>query len=161
MKDLARKARKVIEKIRYMNIASVTKNEEPWNTPVSASFDKKLNFYWASWKENQHSKNLKHNHNVFITIYDSTVGEGKGFGVYMQGVAREAKNLIEIMTGISTHYRRAQKKARAVKEFLKGYPRRIYKFIPKRVWVNGDGEVKGNFVDIRKELRLKDLINAK
>ncbi len=47
----------------------------PWNSPVYSAFDKDYNFYWASWKENQHSKNIKENEKVFVVIYDSTVPE--------------------------------------------------------------------------------------
>ena len=39
-------------------------------------------------------------------------------------------------------------------EFLKDYPRRVYKAVPEKVWINSDGEVNGNFIDIRLEVDL-------
>jgi len=29
------------------------------------------------------------------------------------------------------------------------FPRRIFKFVPEKVWVNSEGDVNGNFVDTR------------
>lgn len=45
------RAVKVIKKIEYINIASITPEGLPWNTPVYTAFDKNLNFYWMSWKK--------------------------------------------------------------------------------------------------------------
>ena len=35
--------------------------------------------------DSQHSKNIRSNHKTFAVIYNSTVKEGTGFGVYFQG----------------------------------------------------------------------------
>lgn len=155
--SLLKQAKEVIESIRYLNIASICDDGKPWNTPVYISYDSNLNFWWMSWKDNQHSKNVRANSQVFCTIYDSQVREGEGFGVYFQGHAFEVTSPKEMLTGILVHYRRVNKKARAVKEFLKHFPRRVYKFVPEKVWVNGDGDINGNFIDVRHELNLKKL----
>ncbi len=34
------------------------------------------------------------------------------------------------------------------------FPRRIYKFIPEKIWINDVSDIKGNFIDIRKEINL-------
>jgi len=85
-------------------------------------------------KENIHSKNIAHNKNIFAVIYDSTAPAGTGFGVYLKGTAVVVTNPIEI--------------------FMKRFPRRLYKFVPEIVWVNGDGTKDGDFVDIRTEIPL-------
>src|SRR3989344_4776521 len=90
------KAHRIIEKILYITIATVSKDGRPWNSPVYCAFDEDYNFYWASWRENQHSKNIKENNNVFIVIYDSTVPEGTGEGVYVQAKAYELNDGEEI-----------------------------------------------------------------
>lgn len=96
--DLVRQAKDVLQKIHYITIATSDKNGQPWNSPVSSRFDKKYNFFWASWTENQHSKNIKENPKVFVVVYDSTVPEGTGFGVYMKGKAHQLdkENMEEI-----------------------------------------------------------------
>lgn len=147
------KAKTILSKIRYINIASVSVDGQPWNTPVSAFFDDQLNFYWASWKENQHSKNIRSNPNIFLTVYDSTAAEGTGEGVYMQAKAFELSDPDEINRALA--FRDKKKKARQAEEYLGEYPRRLYKAVPEKFWLNGDGEISGNFVDVRIEVKMK------
>ncbi len=80
-------AKRIVKENLYINIATVTPDGMPWSSPVYSSFDKNYNFYWASAKSGQHSKNIRENNNIFVVIYDSTVREGTGKGVYMKGKA--------------------------------------------------------------------------
>jgi nitroimidazol reductase NimA-like FMN-containing flavoprotein (pyridoxamine 5'-phosphate oxidase superfamily) len=157
MDDLIKEAAKVIKNQLYINLATVTPKGKPWNTPVYCAYNKDLNYYWFSWKKNQHSVNIRKNPSVFATVYDSTVPAGTGFGVYFQGKAYELTNLKTIMTGIRVVYGREKRKPRDISQFLKKFPRRIYQFKPNKVWVNGDGDMNGNFIDIRTELNLTRL----
>lgn len=157
MDALVKEAAKVIKKILYINIASITPSGKPWNSPVYSAYDNKLNFFWLSWKLNQHSKNVRNNPAVFITIYDSTTPAGTGFGVYLEGKAYELNNPKDIFLGIKEIYKREKRKPTDVIQFLKKFPRRTYKFVPSRAWVNGDGEIDGNFIDKRTELDLEKL----
>jgi|SRR3989338_6600138 len=152
--ELVNKARKVIDKILYITLATCDQKANPWNSPVYSAFDKNYIFYWASWSQNQHSKNIRENSNVFVVIYDSTVPESTGFGVYMKGKAYELglKDSLEIMKALKLLYHRKNKKPRTFKEFLGIFPRRVYKFVPEQVWVNGDGKIKNNYVDRRVEM---------
>lgn len=157
MEDKIAKAVEIIKKIEYLNIASITPEGLPWNSPVYTAFDKNLNFYWFSWAKNQHSVNVRKNPNVFITIYDSTQPAGTGTGIYFSGKAYELINPKDIIVGLSVGYKRSKHKMRDVAEFLTHYPRRVYKFIPKKAWINGDSDIKGNFIDIREELILDEI----
>jgi len=38
--------------------------------------------------------------------------------------------------------------------FLNTSPRRVYKAIPEKFWINVDGEIDGQFVDKRVEIKL-------
>src|SRR3990167_9935877 len=155
METFLQQAKDVIEKIKYLNIASISSEGFPWNTPVYTSYDKNLNFYWLSWKKNQHSQNIEHNPQVFITIYDSSVPEGTGFGVYFQGKASRVIDPTEILILLKSHYSMANSKMRAVEKFIKKFPRRVYKFTPEKAWVNGDAEIEGEPIDTRVELNLE------
>lgn len=157
MENLIKKSKEIIEKIEYLNLATITPEGLPWNSPVYCSFDKELNFYFLSWKENQHSKNIRNNENVYITIYDSTIPASTGVGVYFQGKAYELSNPIDIVKGLTHHYGRSKKKMKDVMMFLTSYPRRVYKFVPERAWINGEGEIEGNYIDNRTELNLEEL----
>lgn len=152
-----KKARKIIEKISYITIATSSKDGRPWNSPVYCAFDEDYNFFWASWKKNQHSKNIRDNNQVFIVIYDSTVPEGTGEGVYIQGKAYEVNNEREIKHALSYLDGRVNKKKdpkTRVAEFQGNKPRRVYKAVPEKVWVNGEGDIGGEYVDKRVEVDL-------
>jgi hypothetical protein len=155
--ELEIKAVAVIKQIEYLNIASITPDGMPWGTPVYTVYDKELNFHWLSWKENQHSLNVAHNPNVFVTLYDSTVPCSTGFGVYLQGKVKPVMNPVHLAKCLLTFYNRRNRQPRDVKEFLTSYPRRLYMFTPERIWVNGDGEINGNYIDVRTELDLDNL----
>lgn len=156
MKDLnAEKAKKIIEKILYITIATSSKDGGPWNSPVYSAFDENYNFFWVSWKENQHSKNIRENNNVFIVIYDSTVPEGTGEGVYIKARAYELTDEKETEHAISYLDERINKKGRhKVSQFIGSIPRRVYKAVPEKFWMNAEGDIKGEYIDKRVEVKL-------
>lgn len=148
------KAKTIIAKIIYITIATVSKDSKPWNTPVYSAHDEKFNFFWASWKENEHSKNVQNNGDVFLVIYDSTAPEGTGEGVYVKAKAYELTDQKEIEHAMKYLYGRKNKTPRKVDEFLGDYPRRVYKAVPEKFWLNTDGDINGNYVDKRIEVDL-------
>jgi len=152
--DLVNQAKKTIEKILYLTLATSNKNSEPWNSPVYSAFDKGYTFYWSSWTDNQHSKNILENENAFIVIYDSTVPEGTGFGVYMKGKASklDKEDIEEIQKAIKLLSGRKNANPRNPREFLEEFPRRIFRFVPEEVWVNSEGDINGNFIDTRVDI---------
>jgi len=151
-------AKRIIEKILYITIATVNKNGQPWNSPVFSAFDKNLNFFWASDQNGQHSKNIRENNKVFIVVYDSTVPEGTGEGVYFKATAYELTDEKEILEALEVLDKRVGKiKERSASEFLGDFPRRVYKAVVEKVWVNADGEINGNYVDTRLEVNLESL----
>jgi len=152
--DNLEKAKKIIADIIYINIATVSPGGKPWNSPVYCAFDEQYNFYWASWRENEHSKNIAQNPNIFITIYDSTAPEGTGEGVYIQANACEITNPQEIEHAIKYYYGRKNGTPRKIEEFLGEYPRRMYKAILEKVWMNDEGNINGNYIDIKTEVNL-------
>ena len=158
MKSLEEKAAEVINNIEYLNISSVTPDGLPWGTPVYTAYDKDMNFYWISWKDNQHSINLRNNPKAFVTIYDSTVNSGTGFGVYMEGKVEEISNPLVIGEGMLVLYKRAKLKLEDIKKFISSYPRRVYRFIPQKAWVNGDKKLEGSTIDTREEVSLNKII---
>jgi hypothetical protein len=124
----------ILEKIRYINLATVSEDGSPWNTPVSASHDKELNFLWGSSPDNVHSKNIRRDGRVFVTVYDSTVPEGTGEGLYLVGLAEEIGP-------------------------LEGTAVFKYKFVPKQAWINDESKNEdGSYKhDIRVELDLNSV----
>lgn len=124
----------ILKTIHYINIATVNEDGTPWLSPVSASFNSNLSFFWGSAPLNIHSKNIERDGRVFVVVYDSTVPEGTGEGIYMKGHASALE-----LTGSGI----AKK----------------YQFIPQEAWINDvetndDGSYKH---DIRVELQLDEL----
>jgi hypothetical protein len=152
--DRAEKAKEIISKLLYITVATATPNGLPWNSPVFAAFDENYTFYWTSWPGTQHSQNITANPHVFLVIYDSTVPQGQGEGVYIQANALEVTDIKDIQRGSDILYARKGKPTRDAKEFLGDSPRRMYKAVPEKAWVNLDIDVKNSFIDTRKEIVL-------
>lgn len=161
--DYNKRAAQIIDQILYITIASVTPQGEPWNSPVYSAFDKDLNFYWCSDKNGQHSQNVRHNGKAFLVIYDSTVPEGQGEGVYLQVDVTELTEADQIQYGYQTLQARKNKQPAddAWQKFTGDGVRRIYQAKPTRAWMN-DAEMDGHtFIrDIRVELVLDDVKSA-
>jgi nitroimidazol reductase NimA-like FMN-containing flavoprotein (pyridoxamine 5'-phosphate oxidase superfamily) len=136
MNEQIEKAKKLIGEIPYITIASITPDGNPWNSPVFAVPDEKYNFIWNSSMESQHSKNISANGNIFIVIYNSTVHEGQGFGVYIEAEAKEINNEKERENAVKIFYKKINKTPPAKTEFSEPSVRRMYIAMPKKVWVN-------------------------
>jgi hypothetical protein len=129
-------ARVILNKIHYLNIATVNEDGSPWNSVVSSSHDEQLNFYWGSSPDSVHSQNIRRDSRVFVTIYDSTVPEGTGEGLYLLGKAEEL----------------GPEDGTAVYK---------YKFMPEKIWINDEAKNEdGSYNhDIRVEIDLNLLLD--
>lgn len=153
MDDRSR-ARKTIEKIRYITIATSDRKGRPWNTPIYSAYGNGYTFYWVTSPRSRHSLNIKQNKRVAIVVYDSTVPEGAGFGVYIDARSGMVTDRAEQEKALRLLYGRKNKNPRPLSDFTGSSPRRIYKAVPRRFWVNSVAFVRGHPVDIRKEIRL-------
>lgn len=152
--DPVAKAKQTIEAINYITLATVTEEGKPWNSPVYAAHDKAHNFFWCSWLENQHSKNILANGQIFIVIYDSTAQEG--FGVYIEAEAQvlDSKEQLEEVPN-DLYVGPNHVAGKQPYEYLLGdFPRRVFKAVPETCWVNQDSDIDGNFIDTRTEIKL-------
>lgn len=156
--DHTKRASEILKKIKYATLATVTPEGLPWNSPVAHELDSSLNIYWVSDKEGQHSKNVMANKRVFIVIYNSTVPEGDGEGVYIQANVEQVTDPAEILK-----VRRIKKGShfeQSPDSFLGESIRYMYKAVPEKVWMN-DAEIKdGVFIrDYRVEVSIGQLMN--
>jgi general stress protein 26 len=155
MKDLNKRAKEIIEQIRYITIASVTENGMPWNSPVFAAYDEDYNFYFGTHTDSQKAKNIKNNPNVFITIYDSTVPPGTGEGVYIKATVQQINDLDEIKRLLrDVLMPRHDNHFWDIAAISGDGPVRLYKATPQKAWMNDDGQKNGHYVDIRTEIQL-------
>ena len=154
MGDQVTKAKDIISKIIYITIASVSKNGQPWNSPVYSAYDREYNFYWSSSRDSQHSKNIYDNPNIFLVIYDSTIAEGQGIGVYVKAKAFELTYESELQKALELLYGRKNKPPKPAADFLYDSPRRVFKAEPEQFWINTDDKVDGHHIDKRVEIKL-------
>ncbi len=152
--DKTEKARKIISDILYITIATSSKDAVPWNSPVYSSYDGNYNFFWVSSPGAKHSKNIKENNQVAIVIYNSTDPEGTGEGVYIQAKAYELADPKEIEEALRFHYGRKNKPKRQISDFLDDSPRRVYKAVPEKFWINETQKFNGHPVDVRTEVAI-------
>ncbi len=155
-------AKQIIKKILYITIATVSAENQPWNTPVYSSYDEDFTFYWASDQNSEHSQNIAQNNKVFLVIYDSTVQEGKGEGVYVQATASIVEEEEEVTRALTYLYTRKgdDPDKRTAEEFMGEHPRRVYKAVPEKMWINGNGDINGNYIDVRLPVNLPVLIRS-
>lgn len=145
-------AKSILDSIKYATIATVSADATPWNTPVASfHFADDYILYWASWQDNQHSRNIRANSKMFVVVYDSTPADGSPTaGVYMQGEAYELTDEQQVMQAALV-FKGDPYNPSDGKQYLGEYPRRIYKFVPGKIWMNDGDELNGNFIDVRKE----------
>ena len=158
---LSARASEIIGNIQYLTIASISSSGEPWNTPVFTAFDDQLNFYWFSDHQAQHSRNVRETGKAFLVIYDSTVPEGTGEGVYIQAAVKELTQEAEVLSALRILDARAgKKKPRDFNNYSGGAILRGYQARPLKIWMNSDEtNADGEYIrDIRVELDLKSLI---
>lgn len=146
-------AKRIISEVVYINIATVSVDGHPWNTPVYAAFDSRYNFYWVSSPKSQHSKNIEANGRAYVTIYDATRKHGT-LGVYLQGRARVLFRQPEITRAIGVFYGRKGHPVKTALNFLGSSPRRLYKFTPSSSWMNTYTKTGGYWIDGRTPFKL-------
>src|SRR5258708_17012146 len=99
-KSLEEKYREIIKKNIYLAVATASKEGKHWISPVFYAFDDGYNLYWVSNKDSLHSQLIRANPQVAIVIFDSSVPEGAGDGVYFEAIASELETEEEIKQGI-------------------------------------------------------------
>jgi nitroimidazol reductase NimA-like FMN-containing flavoprotein (pyridoxamine 5'-phosphate oxidase superfamily) len=87
--DIAKTARGIIDRNRYMVVATSDPSGQPWPSPVYFAHRDYREFFWVSDPDAAHSRNLRERREVGIVIFDSRAKLGSGQGVYISGVAHE------------------------------------------------------------------------
>jgi general stress protein 26 len=154
MEDLVVKAKEILKEVPYLTIASITPEGLPHNTPVFTVHDENYNFFWNSEVTSQHSKNIRNSPQVFCVIYNSSVAQGKGKGVYILGKAYELNDSEELKEALEVFYGGIGKEPKPFDFFLGENTKRFYKFVPERFWLNELNKKDGIIVDGKTEIIL-------
>lgn len=152
-----KRTKEILSTVLYATVATASKAGKPWNSPVAGFWDNDFNLYWFSAKDSVHSSNIRENEDIFVVVYDSTMKEGTGEGVYIEATAYEVtdpdeiKQVVDLQTGTMRC---------SVEQVSSDAIHRFYKATPKSIWMNDDQkDTEGNYVkDIRVEVSLTDLV---
>jgi hypothetical protein len=149
---LVLKAKQEISERIYLTLATSDFAGHPWNSPVYTAYDARYGFYWISEKSSRHSQNLSFNPESAVVIYNSSAPLFSGFGVYMQGSAKELNRIAQISKGLELISARAGLPLPSAEHFQGSNRLRVYKFIPRKFWVNTQVQVGAELVDRRLQI---------
>ncbi len=136
----------------YATISTVDATGLPWAAPVWYVYENKTLYWWSS-QSSQHSLNIALNGSVYVTIFDSTLPEGKGLGAYCRAEASEIQqNRLEEICKL---YNATTQVFKLNKANCSGEaPTRLYQATIKKAWINSESIVNNQYVDSRVEIQL-------
>ena len=132
---LADEAHRTLERITYAVLATVSADGRPWNAPLYVAFDHRA-FYWSSHHDAQHSRNIAVNPSVMLVVFDSTVPDAGGHGVYVRATAHELMDAASIERALLALAARRNEPVRPVDDFLAPRAQRVYEAVTEEVWTN-------------------------
>src|SRR5262249_45927281 len=132
---LADEAHRTLDRITYAVLATVSLDGRPWNAPLYVAFDRRA-FYWSSRHEAQHSRNIAVNPSVMLVVFDSTLPDASGHGVYVRATAHELRDGTSIERALLALAARRNQPVRPVADFLAPHAQRVYEAVTEEVWTN-------------------------
>ena len=141
-------AKRLIQRLNYMTLATADADGQPWNSPVFCAYDGEKTFYWGSRAAAQHSQNITANNQGFIAIYDSTIEPGHGEGFYAKAVCGVLVEMAEIDRAIALLHQRFGESYMTIDDVRGTAERRLYKAVVESAWV------KNLEIDVREEVLL-------
>ena len=153
--DLAERSAEILTHCLYTNIAT-SHHDQPWNSPVTAIPDPALTFYWSSWAQAVHSRNIAANPRAFLTFYDSTRVRGTNNlrCVYLQCEAGEVTDADEAEKAFALLY---PDETVDLSSFLGEGIKRFYRATPLKAWLNSlsEKELAPDTLKMRTEVSLE------
>ena len=90
--ELEAAAKAIIDGNRYMTLGTADQTGRPWVSPVWYAPDGYREFFWASYPDARHSRNIAARPEIAIVIFDSRAAVGSGQGVYMSAIAEQVSD---------------------------------------------------------------------
>jgi uncharacterized protein YhbP (UPF0306 family) len=135
-------ARRIIDALMYMTLATADADGRPWATPVWFAHDEYSQFVWVSDPSARHSRNIAARAEVGIVIFDSTVPIGGAEAVYVEASAEqlrgaEAERAVEVFSRRSTE---VEGREWTLAEVTASAPLRLYRATASATYVLGPGD---------------------
>ncbi len=137
---------KDLKEPRFCTVATVDAEGHPWSAPVFFAYDDAGNIFWTSAVNAQHSINIVSDARVFISMISESpdrknIGNN---GLYLQGKARAAESLEEVIKIREILCRRMRIESKHPESFFGKSPRNVYVFTPGKAWCDGMIEVSAD-----------------
>ncbi len=87
--DNDRLARRILDEVRYVVLATAARDGRPWANPVWFAHDEYRALYWVSAPDSRHSLNIRERPELAMTVFDSTAMPNHGQAVYLSGRAEQ------------------------------------------------------------------------
>ncbi len=152
--DRSQRAQEILKRSPIATLATVADDGQPRSTPVTAAWDDNYNCYWTSFSDTEHSKNIRVNPSIFISLFDAQDELLKASGIYVKARAIELSEESEIDAAATYVYSSKGKPVPSTNEFIGGSPKRIYKATPERMWVSLREDFEIDPKTSRKEITL-------
>jgi pyridoxine/pyridoxamine 5'-phosphate oxidase len=135
-------ARRVLDVITYLTLATADAAGRPWATPVWFAERDLREFTWVSRFETRHSRNIAERPEVSLAIFDSTVPVGSAIAVYVDATAEE---LVEGDLSGALDVFNARSIAQGLRAWrpsdVSGFaPHRLYRATASQAWVLDEEE---------------------
>ncbi|WKZ23862.1 MAG: pyridoxamine 5'-phosphate oxidase family protein [Candidatus Dojkabacteria bacterium] len=136
---------RILTEVRYLSLATLGDNSQPWISTIFYAYNKNLDFIWMSKKDTRHSQNIEKNPSVALNMYWVGPGHDNVDALYIEAQAQEITGLRATIASLSTYTQRllqqkffnsseAKKFLAHPEDFLKEAPFRLYKASPTAVY---------------------------
>lgn len=135
-------ARRVLDAITYVTLATADAAGHPWATPVWFAERDLREFIWVSRFETRHSRNVAERPEVALAIFDSTVAVGSAIAVYVEAMAEEVAegDLAEALEVFNERSVAQGLRAWRPSDVSGFAPHRIYRATASQAWVLDEEE---------------------
>lgn len=94
-------ARRILDGICYMVLATADAAGVPWASPVWFAQEDYREFYWVSAPDARHSRNIAERPEIAMVVYDPTLPPGSAEAVYMSATAGLASHGLDVFSRVS------------------------------------------------------------
>ncbi len=157
--DAALISKSLIENSHHMVVATADTEGKPWVSPVFYMYDESFTLYWVSDKSALHSKNIRSNPRIAISIFGPAPPENKSkiYGVYIDAEAVELTDEVDISRAAKIIQQRVQPDKFMIKslsDVTGNAAWRIYKAVPKEISKRQDAidGASGQTISVREKV---------
>jgi uncharacterized protein YhbP (UPF0306 family) len=145
-----------------MTISVCDHKGNPWIANLFFVCDEQYNFYWYSRRSSRHSKIIRENELIAISIFDSrAIGEDVD-GIYVQSKAYEIGDISEVKKATKLYAIKAFTEEQSKIDFINSYidfvgksPLRMYRATPLNIYKLADsGIYNKKYLDFKVRLKL-------